>query len=281
MAVEGMRIASETVPPPMAEAVSAVPKRRPRQSKDDIRSLLLEAAQAILREEGLGVGMDTLTFKRVYERVEQSTGLRLTNASVIRRVWENQADYRTDVLLSIAADENHVEMDETLTALVPTLERLDLSTLEKRSSALTELCRVGGNANIVSIGDSENWSLWFGVWSQATAGEITEQKQRLQRALLKGYESVTDMYTQTFQALADLVGYRLRPALTMRQFTVSVGALAEGCTLRNRVEGDTDGILLPTGPDGEAQEWSLYAIGAEALARRFFEPDPDWVPPAA
>jgi hypothetical protein len=273
-----MRATGDDSAPPMAEAGT---KRRPRQSKDDIRSLLLEAAQEILREEGLGVGTDTLTFKRVYERVEQSTGLRLTNGSVIRRVWENQDDYRTDVLLSIAADENHVEMDDTLTALIPILEGLDLSTLEKRSSALTELCRVGGNANILSIGDSENWSLWFGVWSQATAGEITDQKRRLQSALLKGYESVTEMYTQTFQALADLVGYRLRPALTMRQFTVSVGALAEGCTLRNRVEGDTDGILLPTGPDGEMQEWSLYAIGAEALARRFFEPDPDWAPPAA
>jgi hypothetical protein len=283
MAVEGMRVAGDPVPPTMAEAAPVVPKRRPRHSRDDIRSLLLEAAQAILREEGLGVGTDTLTFKRVYARVEQNTGLRLTNASVIRRVWENLADYRTDVLLGIAADENHVEMDETFEALAlaPTLERLDLSTLEQRSSALTELCRVAGNANILSIGDSENWSLWFGVWSQATAGEITEQKQRLQSALLKGYESVTDMYTDTFQALADLIGYRLRPGLTMRQFTVSVGALAEGCSLRNRVEGDTDGILLSTGPDGEVQEWSLFAVGAEALARRFFEPDPDWPPPAA
>jgi hypothetical protein len=82
----------------------------------------------------------------------------------------------------------------------------------------------------------------------------TEQKQRLQRALSKGYESVTDMYTGTFQARADLTGYRLRPGLTMRQFTVSVGARAEGCSLRNRVDGDTDGILLPTGPDGEVPE---------------------------
>jgi hypothetical protein len=281
MAVDGMRVAGDPVPPTMAEAAPVTPKRRPRQSRDDIRSLLLEAAQDILREEGLGVGTDTLTFKRVYQRVEQNTGLRLTNASVIRRVWDNLADYRTDVLLSIASDEDHVEMADTLEALVPILERLDLSTLEQRSSTLTELCRVGGNANIVSIRDSENWPLWFGVWSQATAGEITGQKQRLQGALFKGYESVTGVYTATFQALADLIGYRLRPGLTIRQFAVSVGALAEGCTLRNRVEGDADGILLPTGPDGEVQEWSLFAVGVEALARRFFEPDPDWAPPAA
>ena len=69
----------------------------------------------------------------------------------------------------------------------------------------------------------------------------------------------------------------------MRQFTVTVGALAEGCSLRQRLDPDMDGILRPTGPDGEDQEWSVFAIGLEALQRLYFEPDPDWTPgpPAA
>jgi hypothetical protein len=40
-----------------------------------------------------------------------------------------------------------------------------------------------------------------------------------------------------------------------------------------------EGIFLPTGPDGEDQEWTLFAVGTEALALRFFELDPDWTPP--
>ena len=241
--------------------------------------MLLEAAQAMLREEGLGVGTDALTFKRVFERVERDTGLRLTNASVIKRIWENQADYQTDVLLGIAADEGLGEIEETFTALVPALEVLDVSTPEARWEALRELCRVGGNANIAALGESDNWSLWFSVWSQATTGEITEQKKALQAALLRGYESVTEMYEETYQALVDLLGLRVRAGLTIRQFTIAVGALAEGCTLRNRVDVD-NGLLLSTGPDGDEQEWTLFAVGAEALALRFFELDPDWTPPA-
>jgi hypothetical protein len=241
--------------------------------------MLLEAAQAMLREEGLGVGTDALTFKRVFDRVERDTGMRLTNASVIKRVWENQADYQTDVLLGIAADEDHVEMEQTFAALVPTLEALDVSTPEARRSALRELCRIGGNANINALCESDNWSLWFSVWSQATAGEITDQKKALQVALLRGYESLTEMYEETYQGLLDLLGFRVRSGMTMRQFTISVGALAEGCTLRNRVDGDMGGLFLPTGPDGEDQEWTLFAVGAEALALRFFELDPHWTPP--
>ena len=71
---------------------------RPRLSRDELHNLFIEAGRAILREEGLGAGGDSLTFKRVRERVEADTGIRITNASLIGRIWEDQFDYQTDVL---------------------------------------------------------------------------------------------------------------------------------------------------------------------------------------
>ena len=257
---------------------SVTTRRQPRRSKEDLRSLLLEAAQAILREEGLGVGTDALTFKRVFDRVEKDTGLRLTNASVIRRIWENQADYHTDVLVDIAADDGREDVDRTIDALGPVLGSIDLSTPERRFAAMSELCRVGGAANIRALRESRDWSLWIGVWALATAGESTDQRKRIQLALLEGYESVTELYEQTYLALFELLGLRIRPPFTIRHFTVAVGALAEGCTLRNRVDAEMEGIVLPSGPDGDDQEWTVFGIGLEALARRFLELDPDWTP---
>jgi len=73
--------------------------RRPRQSRAELRSLLLGAGQSILLDEGLGTVADALNFKRAFARVEAETGIRLSNASVIGRVWENLADYQTDVLV--------------------------------------------------------------------------------------------------------------------------------------------------------------------------------------
>lgn len=108
-------------------------------------------------EEGLDAGSGNLTFKRVFERVEERTGTRITNASVTNRVWENQADFQADVLVSIARDEARPE--------------------------------VGG--------------------------------------------AVT--------AIAGLLG---------------------------------DLVTRPTGPDGQEQEWSLFAVGLEGLIQQFFEPDP-------
>jgi len=225
------------------------------------------------------VGTDALTFKRVFDRVEQDTGLRLTNASVIRRVWENQAEYHTDVLLDIVSDDDTKEFNDTFGAVIPFLAGLDLSTPAKRWEALREACRVGGAANIHALRSSNTWSLWIGIWALATAGEINEHKRRIQSALLEGYESVAEMYLQTYAALAEFLGVRLRDGLTIRQLTVSIGALAEGCGLRNRVDSDMDGIMLPTGPDGELQEWTLFGLGVESLALRYLELDPDWEPP--
>jgi hypothetical protein len=260
-------------------------ERRPQLSRDELRALLLETGRTLLIEEGLGTGVDTLSFKRVFERVESDTGRRISNASVIRRAWENQADYQTDVLVSVAQQEGLGELDETFSAMVPLFSTLDLSTVEARERSLRELCRVGGAANILALLESPNWSLWIAVWALATAESLRPDEQRaenlarIRRALLAGYQGVTQLWEDAYAALAASLGIRVRAPLTVRQFTLAVGALAEGCSLRQRLDPEMDGILRPTGTDGEDQEWSVFAIGLEALQRLFFEPDPDWTPP--
>ena len=104
-----------------------------RRSRSEIRALMMEAGQAILVEQGLGVGAQDLTFKRVFDRVAATHGIRLTNASVIRRAWENQAEFQDDVLLSVAVagdagDESAVAAGE----LLPLLASADLTSLEGR-----------------------------------------------------------------------------------------------------------------------------------------------------
>src|ERR1700683_1413363 len=143
---------------------------RPKQklSREELRATLLAAGQEILHEEGLETGSSNLTFKRVFERVEEQSGLRLTNASVIRRVWENQADFQADVLAAIAYDEGRPEIDLTTSAVVALFEGVALSTPESRARTLSEMCRLGGEASSEAIASSSNWSLWISVVAMAT-----------------------------------------------------------------------------------------------------------------
>ena len=252
---------------------------RTRQPKSELRQIMLEAGTAILREEGIETSSTNLTFKRVFERVERDTGRKLTNASVIKRIWENQSDFQADVLVDIAHDDNRPEVGVTMVAVQDVLATVDLTSEEGRLRGLSELCRVVGATSRGAIAESLAWPLWISVVAIATSTTNLEQRDRLCAALSDGYELVTDFWEGVYGGLAALIGLRPRAPLTVRQFTIAVSALSEGDSLRGHVERRHVTVDLPTGPDGEVQEWTLYSLAIAAVAREFFEPDPDFVAP--
>src|SRR3974390_447163 len=69
----------------MGQGDTAGQERKPRLARAELRSMLLEAALEILREEGLHTGSVNITFKRVCDRVRVRTGIQVTNGSVIKQ----------------------------------------------------------------------------------------------------------------------------------------------------------------------------------------------------
>ena len=258
---------------------SVTPVKRARRSKEEIRDLLLETGISILRAEGLGLGAESVTFKKVFDRLEEHSGIRLTNASVIGRAWRNQAEFQTDVLAAIVLQGIEREIEVTIDAVVPTLSETDLSTPEAREATLRELCRLGGAANLQAVRQSSNWPLWIGIWALAANGEQHEQRQRIIDALVSGSEAFDEQMELAYTAMAGLLGFRLRERFTLRQFAIAADCLGQGCGFRDRIDGsDMEHIVRPTGPGGRLQEWTLFSVGFEALVRQFFELDPDWRP---
>ncbi len=250
-----------------------------RRSRRELRELLLSTARDILREEGLQTASTNLTFKRVFERVERTTGRTVTNASVIRRVWDNMSDFQADVLVSIAQDEQRPELGPTLDVVARTLQECDLTSVASRQAVLRELCRVGGETTTGAASDSTLWSAWIGVLAVATTAPDAEQRERMVGALNSGFDAMASYWEGTFTGLTGYLGFRLRAPMTMRQFADAALAWAEGQTIRQRISGVAPRMSLPTGPDGGMQEWTLFGVGLEGLMLQFFEPDPDFVPP--
>jgi hypothetical protein len=247
-----------------------------RRSREEIRRLLLGIGGAIVREEGVG----SLTFRHVFRRLEEETGTRITNGSVIGRVWENQADFRADVLVALALEENENEVGRTVSAVSPALTDIDLSSPEARHRALRELCRLGGAANLRVMREGGNWPMWIGAWQLALDPDSPDHQKRIQTALVDGQDAFNEKIEEVYLGVADALGFRVRPPLTLRQFTVAADVLGQGIGLRDQFDSrHMDSIWLPTGLNGEEQEWTLFAIGFESLVRQFFEIDPDWRPP--
>ena len=257
-----------------------VPRPRPRRSQDELRSLLIDAGRVILEEDGLGIGAGDLSFKRIYADVEMSTGSRITNASVIGRVWDNLEDYRTDVLIDIASTaDSAAELSRTLEALSPLLGSADRSTPEGRMWALCEMARLGGGEAIRARLETREWSLWIGVWVLSVTTTLTGRQVEVRDALLDGLEQLASLWDEVFTGVCALLGLRVSAPLSLRQFTVAVSAMVEGSALRHGGDPSLEVIVRPTGPDGESQEWTLFGVCMEALALRFFEIDPDWTGP--
>ncbi len=253
---------------------------RPRLSRNELRELFIEAGRGILREEGVGAGGDSLTFKRARERVEAETGIRVTNASLIGRIWIDQFDYQTDVLAAAAADDSASEIADTLADLAPVLMNMNPSSEESRRSTMREVCRISTASNTRALRQSTDWLIWIGIWAITAVGGSPDRRSRIDAALEQSYQAVTERMEGIYQAGMDFIGYRVRPGLTVRQFTIAVAALAEGCVLRDRVDSKhMNGIIRPTGPDGEEQEWSLFGLALDALSSAFFELDPEWSTP--
>jgi hypothetical protein len=233
----------------------------------------------MLRDHGLGNGAGALTFKKVFEQVEKENGVRITNASVIRRVWVNQADYQADVLATIALDDHRHLVELGVGTVKPILDNVDLHSLTSRQETMRELCRAAGELNARAVRQPNDWPLWIGVWALAASGQPLEHRQRIESALFAGLDRFTEQVVDAYSAMAGFLGFRIRAPFSLRQFAVAADSLGQGYGLHERVdESMTEEIDLPSGPEGRVQKWTLFAVAFESLVQRFFEIDPDWVP---
>ena len=251
-----------------------------RRTRAELRALLIDAALEVLREEGLGTGAEQLTFKRTFERVAATSGIRVTNASVIGRIWANQAEFQSAVLAVVASDEVGDQEREVVAATAGYVAAADRSTPEARRAVLREVMRLSAEANLTAGTTSRTWATVIGVWALASGSRGTGAPGPIYGAMRASYVALEERSVAATRALMAFLGLRFRPPFDERQFTTALTALVEGCALRDRADAGVRGLELPTGPWGALQPWTVLGVGMEALADEFFEPDPHWPPPS-
>lgn len=135
--------------------------------------------------------------------------------------------------------------------------------------------------HIDTLQRSTNWSLWIGIWAITAVGTAPDRRERVDEALRQSYLDVTEQMESIYSSLLELLGYRVRSGLTVRQFAIAAAALTEGCVLRDRVDAaQMNGIVRSTGRHGEEQVWTLFGIALHALSEQFFELVPEWASPS-
>ena len=248
-------------------------QRRIRRRREDLRDLILSTASSLLLTEGLSSGAEHITFKRVFDQIEQGEGIRITNASVIGRIWRDQADFQRDVLLAAALNAPHLDVAATNVVVEDALRSFDLTTPERRAAALTELIRLGGITNFALLTGSESWRMWVALWSLHIAGSSAKPDEEIGEILIASYHDINDAYIAIFGSIFERLGFQVRTPLAIKDFVIEMASVAEGLAIREALLGEPLRVIeLPTGPDGELQTWNLFGLAVDALAKSFLEP---------
>jgi hypothetical protein len=262
------------LPQPDSNVGAEVPKTR--RSREELRELILESGREVLLSEGLGTGAEHLTFKRVLAHVETTTGIRVTNASVIRRIWDNQEEFQLDVIRSIVNDQGDREFASTSKVFEEAVGMVDVSTPELRRASLGELIRVSC-AEYIQSASSSDAAIQMALATYISANLHTSAGSPLVGPFQSLNHRFTEEYMVLYQAGLDLVGWRIRPGLKLEDAAATISSLAEGVLMRMVAEPGVLATIAQVRPmDGVTVEWTLLAVGINQIVDFFAEPDPDW-----
>ena len=270
-------VASRSMPLVREESDQAGASRT-RRSREELRDLVLEAGREVLLSEGLGTGAEHLTFKRVLAHVESTTGIRVTNASVIRRIWENQEEFQLEVVRSIVNFQGDLEVEASNRAFAEALATMDLSTPELRRASLAELIRVTCDEYIRAASTSHA-AIQMALATYISANLHTPGGSHFVEPFQSTNVRLTKEYMALYEAGLQLVGWRIKPGLSLADGAAAISALAEGVVMRMVADPSVMSTISQVRPlDGAMVEWSLLAVAMNQIVDFFGEADPAWVP---
>ena len=246
------------------------------------REQLIRHGLAQIAEFGVAIKLDTVSLASAAE----ASRLSLAEATELWRGADGDLEpeerYREAVAARVLEEQPAMGDDgsdasaltETLLAVSAMIESMpDLATLSpaERGDWLRRIYRAGTDANLAFADDSLLWRSYVAIGTVALSQPSASAA--LQAAWVKGDEHTATRYLNVYSVLASMFGLRLRYCYTWPQFTTAVSALSEGLMIRSNVREDVRVMDRFTGPDGEAERWTLFAVCFEALTRQFFEPD--------
>lgn len=248
-----------------------------RRSRREIEQLVIEAAIDLVQSEGMGIGLEGITYTRVFNHLEETTGQRVTRASVHERVWRDQAAFQAAVRDRIAAAEEIVidlrALDEaTDLARVALLDdadpRIALGAVMRRLASidLTDQPNSMRQANVVikalvALSDERDQA--------ATADSV--------RAFRAGHARRIEILTGSYARVLRRLGAQVKPdrgigtdeaiALIVR----AVDGLAEGQRIRAPFDAEGLDHAVVRLDGGPTVDWPLTSIVGFAMIETFFD----------
>jgi AcrR family transcriptional regulator len=252
-------------------------RRRPRLSDQETERRMLDAALSMVNSTGLTVSLEHISFEDVIHDAEVSR-------SAVYRRWPYKDLFFSDLLKELAraaapaAAVNAETSRETLLGIV-TAHRDGLATGPGRHDLLSELLRLGITKDFEDVHSSTEWRTYLALHATFLSLPAGELREEIQAALARSEQGFIDRIAWSWQRMATVVGYRLRPEAGGDFTTIAtlISAAMRGMVTMALSNPDLRTRRVhanPTGASGPA-DWSLVGLTAASVAMAFLEPDPD------
>jgi AcrR family transcriptional regulator len=247
--------------------------RPPKYPIEEVRNRLHEAARESLRQHGITSGLDAITLDACIAEAEVPRGsaYRLFHVDGL----SPQDAFRREVALTLLRElPARLGLDATQhdyeRLYEDAREQLAIADDAERARLARDMIRVSANENFRRLDGNSNWLIYSAL---RTAAVSRFDDPELREAVLEGEEFFVRRYAGMYKMIADSVGLRIREPYTYQEFAICAYALDEGIAGRISSSFRRYDIFRPTGPNGEDEPWSLFAIAFEALVLQFFEFD--------
>ncbi|HEY1175262.1 MAG TPA: TetR/AcrR family transcriptional regulator [Phytomonospora sp.] len=252
-----------------------LPRRRRRQSEDEVAERMLTTAVGMVTATGLTVSLDHIGFEDVIREAGVAR-------SAVYRHWPYKDLFFSDLLKELADGARPAmtpDEPETYRALVR--ERLDrLGDPAERLALIAELLRVGSAAELPAFRDSPDWRTYIALQATFLSLPESELREEVRAALTRSEDALTERLAAAYASFAALVGCRLKPSLGLGYADVArlTSAAMRGMVIMAPTSPALTGETIATDPFGTGTaEWSAPGLAIAGIVMGFVEADPDVV----
>jgi AcrR family transcriptional regulator len=256
-----------------AQAPTGLARRGRRLSDQETERRMLRTAVDMVHRDGLTVSLDHISLEEVIRDADVSR-------SAVYRRWPYKDLFFSDLVKELARSATPTIVDDEL-ALIGRIvaERLDwLGTPGLRHGLVIELIRQLARFDFEALYGSARWRTYLALHATFLSLADGQLRDQIGEALARSERDHRARVARSWELLAGLFGYRLRPELgaTFETVAALLDAALRGLILQALSEPELVAHRVTASPAGAAaaEEWSLAALGAAGIALMFLEPDP-------
>lgn len=241
--------------------------------------MMLTAGKEVMFEIAPTLGFEQLTYSTVFQHLETNYDQKVTIGSVHERIWSSQREFQLAVVADALRDPIPVAPDDALDRAAEVIVNADLSTPAARRYALQSAVRLSSyqwNARAHPRATDLAHIVRFRLWS---IGLNHPEAEGFTEAITDIRVRSTEGYTNVVRMVMKAIGLRVRaeagdPEEVMQTIALLGNATVVG--LRTDVlDFSQQSRFIPSGPDGQLEEWYPDSIALWAYAQSMLELEDD------